>query len=112
MDTQDQPIYRFSNWVEYDLGGIIFSAPKTSGLYAIVRIENQNIFWIYIGKHEKDIRDRILSHAIGSTGNSECIGSHNPTHFAFVSIPKGLKLDNCEIATIQKYLPVCNDQHT
>ena len=121
MKATLQPAHNFqlSAWFEYDLEGIKH-APATSGLYAIVRLQTQKVgnknllhtSWIYIGKHEKSIWARVLAHYSGTSHNAERINSHNPTHFAFVSIPKGPLLDSCEIASIKKYQPVCNDQHT
>ena len=107
------PQYQFSQWYDYDIESLIEFAPVSSGLYAIVRIQDDlPILWIYVGKHEQSIFARLLRHHSGKSDNAACIDSYNPTHFAFVSIPKGASLNGCEIATIQKYQPTCNDQHT
>ncbi len=93
--------WRGSNRFGFNEAWIRIYAPVGSGVYAIYAQQR----WLYIGEAE-DVRSQLLRHLAGEI---PCIGEHQPTHFAFQSVPTEERAAR-QRELIAEYHPACNEQ--
>ncbi len=98
-------------WHAYSEYGIKGYAPKTAGVYCIIRIVNDVIQWIYIGE-AKNVQERLLDHYNGKSDKSKHIKPHAPESFGIISMPKANKEQRVAVerSIIAAYNPAANNK--